>query len=806
MPFAAVKLIAICVALLMAIIVLWADVSLLGRGKGVLHAAAASAVSGAACLLFLFRGTGLRDILQTLLHLKFSYPLILKGSLGFLGIYLVNIILAYGIRRFSGNTREKFPGTALYITSALSLLMILAAFMLYRNAFRLLSIETADPASDQLLLYFDGNFTLPLKDVYLTDDPDDAEKFRLSDYTALPKVSITVDIAASPELAISEGEMLLLSTESGIVDRYLIQDPEALKPAMPVFSAEGGFYDSEFELTLTAEDGAQIYYTLDGSRPGENSDSYTGPIRVYDRSPEANRFKDIPNFTRSYNPDRKPTDPVPKAFIIRAVAVDGEGRISDIATKTYFVGQQELTDKQVISLVSDPDDLFGAEKGIYVTGAEYDAWYLGGQVGEEPPVNYETKWMESERETNVSLFRDGQEVMNQDGGIRIQGASTRYSREKRFSLYARDRYSGSDFFDYEIFPDTLTHSFGLRDGLNNAFLQDLVMDRAFAAQRSMPVTVYLNGEYWYDTFLQERYSEDYLEQKYDVDGSRLLIIKDNDYFDEDYALYTDLMDYCTTYYLGFDEYYEEFSRRFDIQSYIDYTVANVYINNEDYGLKKNWKIWCTKYKNDSPYADGRIRFLMYDVDGVNFTSPEYLHVPEWAAINTFTTEFSTGAVHKQIFFVALRQHPRFVKDFVNTFMDMTNYNFAIPRVQAIMEKWGVDINTWLDGFFLHRKDYIVPMVYEEMELTGTLETVTVSVNDPAMGKVKVNTITPEYTEGVWSGEYFTDFPVTLTAIPERGFRFVRWEGDLEDADPASEEIEVPVKEGGIGLYAVFEKE
>ena len=75
-----------------------------------------------------------------------------------------------------------------------------------------------------------------------------------------------------------------------------------------------------------------------------------------------------------------------------------------------------------------------------------------------------------------------------------------------------------------------------------------------------------------------------------------------------------------------------------------------------------------------------------------------------------------------------------------------------------------------------------------------------------MGKIKLNTITPELTEGVWSGEYFTDFPVTLKAVPERGFRFVRWEGDLEDADPASEEIEVPVKEGGIGLYAVFEKE
>ena len=141
MPFAAVKLIAVCVTLLMAGIVLWADIALLGKWKGFLHAAAASAVSGAACLRLLFPGTGLTDIFQTILHLKFSYPLILKGSFGFLGIYLANIILATGIRRISGgagtknpgkeqHSREKSPGAALYITSALSLILVLGAVML----------------------------------------------------------------------------------------------------------------------------------------------------------------------------------------------------------------------------------------------------------------------------------------------------------------------------------------------------------------------------------------------------------------------------------------------------------------------------------------------------------------------------------------------------------------------------------------------------------------------------------------------------------------------------------------------------
>ena len=38
----------------------------------------------------------------------------------------------------------------------------------------------------------------------------------------------------------------------------------------PKFSKEAGFYSKEFDLALTAQAGAQIYYTLDGSDPRES--------------------------------------------------------------------------------------------------------------------------------------------------------------------------------------------------------------------------------------------------------------------------------------------------------------------------------------------------------------------------------------------------------------------------------------------------------------------------------------------------------------------------------------------------------
>jgi len=38
----------------------------------------------------------------------------------------------------------------------------------------------------------------------------------------------------------------------------------------------------------------------------------------------------------------------------------------------------------VVSLVTDPANLFDDEKGIYVKGREYKQWELSGKAGEEP--------------------------------------------------------------------------------------------------------------------------------------------------------------------------------------------------------------------------------------------------------------------------------------------------------------------------------------------------------------------------------------------------------------------------------------
>ena len=65
----------------------------------------------------------------------------------------------------------------------------------------------------------------------------------------------------------------------------------------------------------------------------------------------------------------------------------------------------------------------------------------------------------------------------------------------------------------------------------------------------------------------------------------------------------------------------------------------------------------------------------------------------------------------------------------------------------------------------------------------------------------LNTIVPELTQGEWSGRYLTDYPVTVTAEPAEGYRFVGWEGSFS-SDEACLEAEVSAE--GICLRAVFE--
>ena len=89
---------------------------------------------------------------------------------------------------------------------------------------------------------------------------------------------------------------------------------------------------------------------------------------------------------------------------------------------------------------------------------------------------------------------------------------------------------------------------------------------------------------------------------------------------------------------------------------------------------------------------------------------------------------------------------------------------------------------------------------ETFDLKGSLEPLAVRNNTPEGGYVTVNTATLDH--GDWQGQYFTDYPISLTAIPKEGYRFAGWQGDAAGLDPS---LKLTLPPGGIQLEAVFEK-
>lgn len=713
-----------------------------------------------------------------------------------------------------------------------------------------LSVDAQGTVCDYIELYNTGTLDCVVNGLYLSDDSNYLQKKILPAITVPAKGYLLVKLEDST-LNINKdgGETLLLSDQWGnILDRVFL---EAMEPnsaycrvqdgadiwAMaggtpgaantegvlrlenqPELSHDSGFYDAEFQLEISVPAGQTVYYTIDGSTPTVESAVYTQSIRVYDRSQEPNVWRSQQQVLvdwKKYTPD---TTPVDKAFVVRAIAVSQDGAVSKPVTATYFVGLEQYAQGAVVSVVADPEELWG-ENGIYVTGEAYDAWYLGGQEGEAPAANYLQRGREWEISANVS-YLSAEKSFSQQVGLRVSGGSSRSRALKAFSLYAREEYSGAGLFDQQIIPGVESKRLAIRGGYANSICQMLVPDRSVGFQRTQRVAVFLNGEFWYNANILEKYDEQYFYQHYGVNPSNVVVMEKGllgEGKSGDEKLIQEIYDYLDTHDMSDPEAYAGFGEIVDLQSYIDYMCFNIYIDNLDFTETKNSVWWRSRKKTFTPYEDGKWRFLLYDLDAMEWGDAYIWGLEKQAEKNSFrlTPRYTSNlAINQQKIFVALAKNPEFVRQFALTFMDMVNTNFRYENVLAALDTYGRDTQNYLSGnggtrapvyyeeFFRERASYIVPFMAEEFGLSGTVETLALSINDPAGGTVQINTTQPDLSEGQWSGSYFTDYPVTLTAVPAKGYRFVRWEGAVQTGEP---EISLKLHKGGAQLRAVFEK-
>ena len=279
---------------------------------------------------------------------------------------------------------------------------------------------------------------------------------------------------------------------------------------LPTVSVDRGFYDSAFDVDISLQaPGVTVVYTTDGSIP-----SLTNGARVNAADPNSNvEFSINISETTSLR-----TAGVKDGFLTRGST-----------THTYI-----FVDDVISSSVLDTSITKPGSNNTY-SQAELRAGLLDIPTFS---LNFENEITDSfvpEQAASVEwLAPDGSEGFQIDAGISGFGGFFTNFAKKNFRLEFRSQYGASQLefplfegFDNGIAAQDSFDSLDLRSGshdkvqrgfgLSNRFVDDTLLDAGHAVPHGRFVHIYINGTYWGQYHLRERWDADFLSQYYGGD-------------------------------------------------------------------------------------------------------------------------------------------------------------------------------------------------------------------------------------------------------------------------------------------------
>lgn len=469
---------------------------------------------------------------------------------------------------------------------------------------------------------------------------------------------------------------------------------------------------------------------------------------------------------------------------------------SETTTATYLFLDREQT-LPIASITVKYIDFFGYNSGIYVEGPNASS--------EEPHygANY---WQDWEKQVHFEYFMpDDGLVLSQDVGVKIGGNYSREMAQKTLKLYARKQY-GRDNLNFQFFEDKPISAFHIillrnsgndfnntqmRDGAISELAKSMNIDR----QAYQPAVVYINGEYYGIQNVREKMNEHYVAENYGYDKDDIdYVVKNGELGSGNLTDYLEMRNFIENNDLSDSANYEKAKTLLDIPSFIDYNILEMYVVNEDWP-GNNIAYWHNR-KLNTPW-----RYMLFDADfGLGIWD-----VSSKVKKNTFerstlenSSDYST-APWSTIVLRQLLKSADFKRDFLNTLADRLNTNLSTYSARRTLDsvhtlisaempyhkkRWG---ENWQDSYynqmlqFVQQREDIMRTQAEEFFSTNGSYKLTLQISEKNAGKIHLNVI--DITSATWSGKYFNNNTITMTAIPNPGYEFAHWEGAINSTEP-----------------------
>ncbi|MCP4547855.1 MAG: T9SS type A sorting domain-containing protein [bacterium] len=550
----------------------------------------------------------------------------------------------------------------------------------------------------------------------------------------------------------------------------------------PVISVAGGLYSAPFQVTITDPTGEADYmvWTTEGWDPQPGGTHVEGPIEIT-------------------------ASTVLRARCFRTGKLPGR-----IVTCTYLL--DESSDLPVVSLVTDPDNLWDQDTGIYVLGDDYepDRPYFGANF-----------WEEWEKPAHLEFF----DTADAPGfavnlGIKIHGGWSRSYEQKSFRCISRAGYE-TDTIAYPLFPNRDVQEFKtlilrnagtdwskthLRDGLQHEIASATGID----TQGYRPATLFLNGVYWGIMNIRERLDKHYLERHHGVDPDMVDILEDNARVKLGSAThYLALVDFIEDNSLSLQANYDYVRTQMDIDNFTTYEILEIYLGNIDWP-GNNIQFWRAHDPGSLwrwQFCDldcGLGRHTAYDFDMLAYALGEEYRLgcnPPWSVF----------------LLQRLLENDDFRIGFVNRYCDMMN-SILLPGtmeplaglcegaiasgIDRHMLRWDFDPSIWyghmavLHEYIAQRPDHAREHLRSQFDYTGEYE-LNLDIAPSGCGRIALTALT---VSNEWSGIYLQGNPVRLEAVPAPGYIFQSWS---DPELPVSPTIWIDPEESPYSLTATF---